>query len=130
LNVKGVQFTPEPIVRKTGPGATKPQAGSNATGSFQDVLFRELANIGQIKVSAHAQKRMQERNINLGSEDWHKINDAMNKAEAKGAKNSLFIHGELALIVSVKNRTVVSAIDEESIKEHVFTNIDSAIFTK
>lgn len=128
MNIKGVPITPEPMVRKTGPGG-KPQAGNNAN-SFQDVLFRELANAGQIKVSAHAQKRMQERNIILDSEDWHKINDAMNRAQAKGANNSLLIHGELAFIVSVKNRTMVSAIDEESMREHVFTNIDSAVITK
>lgn len=124
-----MQVTLEPVVSKTSSG-DKPQASSKVTSSFQDILFRELANPKQVKVSAHAQKRMQERNINLGSEDWHKINDAINRAEAKGANNSLLIHGELALIVSVKNRTVVSAMDEKSIKEHVFTNIDSAVITK
>jgi len=128
LHVRGVQVSPEPLVRKNSPGG-QPLTGAKA-GSFQDVLFRELANTGQIKVSAHAQKRMQERNINLASEDWHKIQDAMNRAEAKGANNSLLIHGELAFIVSVKNRTVVSALDEESMREHVFTNIDSAVITR
>lgn len=128
MNIKGVQLTPEPVVGKTSQGI-KPKTCNSTTDSFQDVLFRELANTGQIKVSAHARKRMQERNINLGNEDWHKINDAINRAEAKGANNSLLIHGELALIVSVKNRTVVSAMDEKSIKEHVFTNIDSAVIT-
>ncbi|SFF95963.1 flagellar operon protein [Desulfotomaculum arcticum] len=129
MNIKGVQITPEPVVGKTSRGS-KPKTGNSATDSFQDILFRELANNEQIKVSAHARKRMQERNINLGSDDWHKINDAINRAGDKGANNSLLIHGELALVVSVKNRTVVSAMDEKSIKEHVFTNIDSAVITK
>lgn len=73
---------------------------------------------------------MMERNIKLDQTDWHKINNAINKAENKGAHNSLLIHGELALIVSVKNRTVISAMDEVSMKEHVFTNIDSAVIIK
>ncbi len=128
MSIKGVQITPQPVVQQANPGV-KPKESSKA-GSFQDILFREMANTGRLKVSAHAQKRMQERNIVLNNEDWQKINDAMNRAEAKGAMNSLLIHGQLALIVSVKNRTVVSAMDEQSMKEHVFTNIDSAVITR
>ncbi|MCG8401350.1 MAG: flagellar protein [Firmicutes bacterium] len=130
MTIKGVHITPEPVVRKPDPGRKPPKQAGNSADNFRDVLFRELASVEQIKVSAHAQKRMQERNIVLGNEDWHKINDAMNRARDKGANNSLLIHGELALIVSVKNRTVVSAMDEESMQEHVFTNIDSAVITK
>ena len=33
---------------------------------------------------------------------------------------------ETALVVSVKNRTVITAVDEASAKENIFTNIDSA----
>ena len=37
------------------------------------------------------------------------------------------ILGDVAFVVSVKNRTVITAVDSESMKENVFTNIDSAI---
>ena len=32
-----------------------------------------------------------------------------------------------ALVVSVKNRTVITAVDPASMRENVFTNIDSAV---
>ena len=32
----------------------------------------------------------------------------------------------MALIVSIKNKTVITAIDQNSMKDNIFTNIDSA----
>jgi flagellar operon protein len=49
------------------------------------------------------------------------------QAEAKGSKDSLILLDDLALVVSVQNRLVVTAMDEQSSKEHVFTNIDSVV---
>mgnify|MGYP003346910835 CR=1 FL=1 len=57
-----------------------------------------------------------------------RLERAVGQAEAKGAKDSLILLDELALVVSVQNRTVVTAMDESSSKEHVFTNIDSVVF--
>ena len=34
---------------------------------------------------------------------------------------------DVALVVSVKNRTVITAVDRAQMKENVFTNIDSAV---
>ena len=34
---------------------------------------------------------------------------------------------DLALIVSIKNKTVVTAIDRDNLKDNLFTKIDSAI---
>ena len=44
----------------------------------------------------------------------------------RGAKDALILLRETALVVSVKNRTVITAVDEASAKENIFTNIDSA----
>jgi flagellar operon protein len=129
MEINRINVIPEPLIQKNKPGSPK-KAVKKTAESFQDIFSRELAGAKQIKVSAHAQRRMLERNITLNRADWEKINHAVSRAESKGAKNSLLIHGELALIVSVKNRTVISAMDEESIKEHVFTNIDSAVIIK
>lgn len=129
MNIGRINVVPEPLVQKSGPGNQKKVTEKTAE-SFQDIFSRELAGAKQIKVSAHAQRRMLERNITLDRADWEKINSAVNKAESKGARNSLLIHGDLALIVNITNRTLISAMDEESIKEHVFTNIDSAVIIK
>ena len=79
-----------------------------------------------LKFSAHATARLQSRNISLSSEDVAKMNAMADKAAAKGAKNSLFIMRDVAMVVSIKNRTVITAVDSDSMKENVFTNIDSA----
>jgi flagellar operon protein len=49
------------------------------------------------------------------------------KAAQKGAKESLVMIDDIALVVSVRNRTVITAVDQQHLKENVFTNIDSAV---
>ena len=53
----------------------------------------------------------------------------MVKLAEKGGRESLVIMGDLALIVSVTNKTVITAINGENIRNNVFTNIDSAVIT-
>lgn len=97
---------------------------------FQSIFQEQLGKAGEVKFSAHAMKRLEERRINLNQQDIMLLKDAVNRAEAKGAKESLILMDQLALIVSVKNRTVITAVDGESLKENVFTNIDSAVIIK
>lgn len=97
---------------------------------FAEILQAETNRQQAVKLSAHAERRLLERNIILGAEDMAKINRAVKQAENKGAKESLLIYGDLALITSVKNKTVVTAMDGQSLKDHVFTNIDSAVIIK
>lgn len=56
-----------------------------------------------------------------------KLHTAIEKASNKGARESLILMDDLALVVSIKNKTVITAIDGANIKENVFTNIDSAV---
>ncbi|MBS1718996.1 MAG: hypothetical protein JST35_00965 [Armatimonadetes bacterium] len=81
----------------------------------------------QLKVSGHAQTRLQSRNIDLDAAQWNRVLDGVNRAAAKGAKESLVMVDDAALVVSVKNRTVITAVDKAGLKENVFTNIDSAV---
>lgn len=90
-------------------------------------LLDELYITKQIKISKHAQQRIMSRNIKLTSNDFEKINKAVNKAMEKGVKDSLILMDKVALVVSVKNRTVITAVDEKNLKENVFTNIDGAV---
>ncbi|NLI13957.1 MAG: flagellar protein [Peptococcaceae bacterium] len=98
--------------------------------TFEKTLEKELAKSQALKFSAHAEKRLKERNIVLAREDLAKIDKAVRQAEAKGARESLIIYGDLALITSVRNKTVVTAMDGKSSDDHVFTNIDSAVIVK
>ncbi|MEI7924972.1 MAG: TIGR02530 family flagellar biosynthesis protein, partial [Chloroflexota bacterium] len=75
-----------------------------------------------------AAKRLEQRGLDMDAERMARLERAVGQAEAKGSKDSLILLDELALVVSVQNRTVVTAMDESSSKEHVFTNIDSVVF--
>jgi flagellar operon protein len=80
-----------------------------------------------IKFSNHAIERMQSRGISYTPDDMQKLNQAVSKAAAKGSKDTLILMDQSALIVSVKNNTVVTVMDKNALKENVFTNIDSTI---
>ena len=101
-----------------------------ATGvgpSFRDVLTQTSAGgSAPLKFSAHALQRLQSRNIAISPDDMQRMNAMADKAAAKGAQQSLFMVHDVAMIVSIKNRTVITAVDSESMKDNVFTNIDSA----
>lgn len=80
-----------------------------------------------LKLSAHAQARLASRNIKLDQRDWDRIHAGVEKAAAKGSKEALIVHDKAAMVVSIKNRTVITAVDPASMKDNVFTNIDSAV---
>jgi flagellar operon protein len=90
---------------------------------FQTAVDRGLG----VKFSAHAKERLQSRNIELSDNDLSRIQNAVDKAASKGARSSLLVMDKAALIVSVTNRTVITAVDNANLKENVFTNIDSAV---
>jgi len=100
---------------------------ANAGSSFKDVFERELQKAKDIKLSAHAQERLKMRNIELNTSDLQKLSEAMDRADSKGARESLLLYGDTAFIASIKNRTIITAVDKESAKDNVFTNIDSAV---
>ncbi|ULO10337.1 flagellar biosynthesis protein [Paenibacillus sp. 19GGS1-52] len=102
------------------PSATKNSVTPEA--SFETVLQQKM-----LKFSNHAAKRLEQRGIELGSRELEQISSAVDKAAAKGSKESLILMKDMALIVSVQNRTVVTAMDGSSMKDNVFTQIDSAV---
>jgi flagellar operon protein len=89
---------------------------------FQNVLQNEL-----VRFSNHAEQRLKQRGIEFKPEQLAKIQTAIDKAASKGAKDSLMLINDTALIVNIKNRTVVTALDEAAMKDNLFTQIDSAV---
>lgn len=81
----------------------------------------------RLKLSGHAETRLQSRNIQLEGDQWERVMQGVEKAATKGAKESLVMVDDVALVVSIKNRTVITAVDKQMLKENVFTNIDSAV---
>lgn len=120
-------FFPQTIVPvKPQQNTTKPKVQEQGKIPFNQFLQDQISQ-STVKFSNHAQQRLQSRNIQLSPADLTKINDAVEKAAQKGAKDSLIMMNNLALVVSVKNKTVITAVDGANLKENVFTNIDSAV---
>ena len=93
--------------------------------NFSDILNSKLAKTEGFTISKHAADRL--KNVKLDSKDMEKINDIINKAAEKGAKNCLILYKDVALVTSIENRTVITAVEEERMKENIFTNIDSVV---
>lgn len=106
-----------------GPAREAPQQAPDKTG-FEQALRREVA---RLTFSGHAEERLRTRNIELSEADLVKLDQAVDKASQKGARDSLVLLNDLAFVVSVTNRKVITAMDGSSLKENVFTNIDSAV---
>ena len=108
------------------------QVGTTSTGaeikaSFESILAEQLTSTKQLKFSAHAEDRLRTRNIALSKEDIASLEKATDLVQLKGGRQSLILMSGNAFVVSVVNRTVVTAVDEASLRENVFTNIDSAV---
>ena len=95
--------------------------------SFSEVLRARLEQKAGVKFSAHAMNMLNERGINLEKEEISRLSGAVTQADEKSVNDSLILINDMAFIVSIKNRTVVTAMTGDSIKDNVFTNIDSTV---
>ena len=119
-------YFPQTIIHPLpGKKTTTPVTQDSKKAIFGQVLEKKLQ--GELKFSQHARQRLQSRNIELGEAEIARLENAVSKAREKGARDSLILMDNLALVVSVRNNTVITAVDEQSLKENVFTNIDSAV---
>ncbi len=89
-------------------------------------LIREKVQPQELKFSAHAEGRLKSRGIEVTPELRLQLNQAVSNVAAKGGRDAAVITGDSAFIVNVQNRTVVTAMDREGMKDNVITNIDSA----
>lgn len=91
--------------------------------SFAEILGREER---KVSFSQHALQRLRDRDLDLGEGGLAKLDDTVARMAQKGAREALIYLNDVALIVSVANRTVITAMDGASAKDNIFTNIDSA----
>ena len=81
-----------------------------------------------VRLSGHAKKRLEERNLTMDGNEFLKIRDGIDKLKEKGGKDSLIVTKQAAYIVDVDKQTVVTAMDKNDMAENVFTKIDSTLF--
>ena len=104
-------------------------AKQNATfqGKSFDEILKEKSNANSINFSKHALERLNDRNIKLTDSQINRLNTGLNLAKEKGINDSLILMDDLAFIANTKNNTVITAVDKNSVKENVFTNINGAV---
>ena len=100
--------------------------------SFQEILQnksqeRNVSESQELKFSKHATVRLEDRGIELTEAQLERLNDGARKAGQKGIRDSLVIVDDLAFIVNVPNKTVVTAMDSRETEDNVFTNINGAV---
>lgn len=104
----------------------KPDAGAGSGGSFADALSQAEGS-SRLQFSKHALARVQRRGIELGPSTLGRLSQGVDRAASKGSRDSLVLVDGTAFVVSVNNRTVITAVGSEHMKDNVFTNIDSAV---
>jgi flagellar operon protein len=90
-------------------------------------ILQDIQVNKELKLSAHAEDRLRQRNITLSDSDLVNLNSAVNKIRNKGGSEALIVYNNIAFITSIKNNTIITAVDSDSLKENIFTNIDSAM---
>lgn len=131
---------PEPLLevrRSPGSARAQPTRGAPEAASFGEILRARQGIAGgtasptqpapEVRFSAHAQTRLQSRKIAMDEAHMDRLQGAVQKAASKGSRDALVLMDDLAMVVSVTNRTVVTVVDKENLKQNVFTNIDSAV---
>ncbi|GAA0461288.1 TIGR02530 family flagellar biosynthesis protein [Alkalibacillus silvisoli] len=96
--------------------------------SFKSVL-QQVTN-DNVKVSKHAIKRMEERNIEISEDQWSKIEDKMVEAKQKGITDSAVILPDAVLVASTKNQTIITAMSGEEASDQLLTNINGTIILR
>jgi flagellar operon protein len=111
-----------------GPGAPAPTPATRPAAppsrSFQELLDARTAGV---QFSGHAVERLKRRGIEVDASTLQRLEGGLERAATKGSRESVVFVDDKAFVVSVRNRTVITAVDSAHMREHVFTNIDSAV---
>ena len=116
-----------PTNGKPTSAGTAGEKGDGFKGLLQAKLTKPLEAAGALSFSQHAQNRLDDRDIKLSQEELSRLERATEKAAKKGARTGLMMMGNLNLIVSIQNRTVVTAMEQAAGSDAVYTNIDTAV---
>lgn len=128
----GIFYTGQPLIpvpSSAGESNLRSRIGGKAGESGQSfaiALDEARKQAKQVSFSRHAVERLESRRLDLSEQDLAKLDDTVEKMAHKGARESLIYLNDIALVVSVANRKVITAMDGSSARENIFTNIDSA----
>lgn len=98
---------------------------NNNSSSFKDILNKTLDDKNSFTISKHASLRL--KNLNFNENDMKNIEKGFKEAEEKGCKNSVMVYKDVAIIASIENKTIITAVEKDRAESNVFTNIDSVV---
>jgi flagellar operon protein len=110
-----------PPVRTGGTVGTGRPGGTTSSQSFSDVLANAATGTN-LKFSAHALSRIEERGVKLTSQDVDRMDKVVSQMADKGTKEAYLFYGSDGFVVNVPNRTVITAMSHDSTK--IITNVD------
>lgn len=103
----------------------KSSGNFDEANSFKSIFNNRLEENSSIHFSKHASMRLNDRNVSLSSEQIKRVESGINMASQKGINDSLVLVDDIALVVNVKNKVVITAMNNGN--ENIFTNIDGAV---
>lgn len=107
-------------------GSEKP-ASASGKASFKQMFSAELAQAKNITISKHAHDRLYSRGLELTADRLNDLAGAIDRAQSKGSKETLVLTDDVAFVVSVENRSVITVFDRQNLRDGVVTSIDSAV---
>lgn len=129
--IANAALVPPGVSGAGGPVVSTPQRVASiipATGpTFADLLATSTTAAQAPTFSRHALERVNRRGISIDQSTLARLTGGMQRAAAKGSRDAVVFVDNTAFVVSVPNNTVVTAVGSEHMREHVFTNIDSAV---
>lgn len=102
-----------------------------ARSSSEDLYSRSRRHpvvTNELVFSRHANQRLRDRHLRVSATLMEQLVTAVDSLARKGSRSALIMTEQLALLVSVNNRTVITVIANEQLKQQLFTDIDSALF--
>ena len=127
--INGYSYSSEDLTKvnntQNSKNISKYKNTDNKTSSFKDILNSVVKKQDGITISKHAALRLNQ--INFTEEDIKAVEKGFKIAEEKNSKNAVMIYKDIALIVSIENKTIITAVDKERSKDNRFTNVDSVV---
>lgn len=105
----------------------KALSGRKPDNSFAELIQDKQQKSEGIQFSKHAAERINQRGVEISDGLLDGLNQAVEKARAKGSKDTVIIGTQGAFVVNVPNNIVITTMTEQEMKENIFTNIDSAV---
>lgn len=124
-NIRSID--PNQRVKQNVPGNAG-EANKGKETQFADVLQSQMEKNDHVQFSSHAVKRLEERTLDISTDEISRLNQGVKQVAEKGGVNSLIMVDNTAFVVSVRNNTVITAMDKNATQQNVFTNIDSVAF--